>query len=532
VSASGPAPAPASAPAHPWHAVCHTDDILPESGVCAEVGGRQIALFRVEEVIYAIDNFDPAGGAHVLSRGIVGDVGGEIVVASPLYKHHFSLATGRCLEEPALAVSTYPVRVVDEQIWVSGLAHRRRRAPGKRRLVVVGNGMAGMRTVEELLKAAPSLYDIEIFGAEPRGNYNRVLLSPVLSGETRVDDIMLHPLSWYREQGVTLHAGDPVVAIDRVRRRVTSRSGVEAAYDRLLVATGSNPIVLPVPGNSLPGVVAFRDLDDVGTMLDAARPHARAVVIGGGLLGLEAANGLRCRGMDVTVVHLLERLMERQLDPAAAGLLQRSMEGRGLKFKMPARTTAILGGERVTGVRFEDGSELEADLLVMAAGIRPNIELAQRAGLRCERGILVDDTLLTFDPSIYAVGECVQHRNSTYGLVAPLWEQARVCAAHLAEIGLSRYGGSLPSAQLKVSGINLFSAGNFADSARSEALVFRDAKRGVYKRVVIEDDKVRGAVLYGDTTDGPWYVELMTEARSIGALRDKLLFGQSFAAAS
>jgi nitrite reductase (NADH) large subunit len=314
----------------------------------------------------------------------------------------------------------------------------------------------------------------------------------------------------------------------------------------------------------LSGVVTFRDLEDVNTMLQAAREHSRAVVIGGGLLGLEAANGLRCQGMDVTVVHLQEHLMERQLDRAAAELLKRSLERQGLKFKMPAATSAILGGSlaasvgdsrlagagdprvisvddsrvtasggpRVTSVRFADGTELPADLVVMAVGIRPNIALAQLASLRCERGVLVDDTMLTYDPSIYAVGECVQHRNSTYGLVAPLWEQARVCAAHLAEIGLARFPGSLPVAQLKVAGIHLFSAGDLQDTARSESLVFRDAKRGIYKRLVLEDDMVRGAVLYGDTADGPWYVELMTEARRIGPLRDKLLFGAAFAANS
>ena len=516
----------------PWRSICRVEDMLPDMGVCAEVDGKQLAMFLIDGVVYAIDNFDPASSANVLSRGIVGDLGGDIVVASPLYKHHYALATGRCLEEPAYSVNTYPARVVAGTVWVQAQAERRGRSHQKRRLIVIGNGMAGMRTVEELLKAAPQLYDIEIFGAEPHGNYNRVLLSPLLAGEKRVEDIMLHPLSWFHEQGVTLHTGDPVVAIDRIRRRVTSRSGVEASYDRLLLATGSNPFVPPMPGNDLPGVVTFRDLQDVSTMLQAAREHQHAVVIGGGLLGLEAANGLTCQGMDVTVVHLGAVLMERQLDPAAAELLKRSLEQRGLKFVMSAHTSAILAetGGRVARVLLSDGTLLPADLVVFAAGIRPNIELAHRAHLRCERGILVDDTLLTYDPSIYAVGECVQHRNSTYGLVAPLWEQARVCAAHLAEIGLSRYRGSVPSAQLKVTGIDLFSAGNFAETVGSESLVFRDAKRGVYKRVVIENDKVRGAVLYGDTTDGPWYLELMAESRNVGKLRETLLFGSAYAA--
>jgi nitrite reductase (NADH) large subunit len=326
-----------------------------------------------------------------------------------------------------------------------------------------------------------------------------------------------------------LHLGDPVCAIDRVRRVVRSQNGIEAPYDRLLLATGSNPIMLPIPGKDLPGVVTFRDLHDVNRMLDAARTHRQAVVIGGGLLGLEAAHALFKQGMDVTVVHLLDTLMERQLDPAAAQLLRESLERRGLKFQMPAKTTAILGSERVSAVQFADGSSIAADLVVMAAGIRPNVELAQQAGLRCDRGVLVNDTMQTFDPCIYAVGECVQHRNNIYGLVAPLFEQARVCATHLAEVGIGRYSGSLLSTHLKVTGIDLFSAGDFIGGPGSEALVLRDAKRGIYKRIVLEDNKVRGAVLYGDTRDGAWYCELMQAGRDVGALRDKLIFGAAVA---
>jgi len=509
--------------------VCELEDILPDAGVCVDLDGRQIAVFRVDDGVYALDNRDPKSGANVLSRGIVGDIGGAIVVASPIYKHHFCLATGRCIEEADLSVTPYPARLLDAQVWVRPEAIRAHRAAGKRRLVVVGNGMAGMRTVEELLTVAPKAYEIEVFGAEPHGNYNRVLLSPVLAGETEVDDIMLHPLDWYRAHGVTLHAGDPIVAIDRLRRLVRSRAGIEVSYDRLLLSTGSMPIILPIPGADLPGVVTFRDLQDVDTMLAAAQRHRKAVVIGGGLLGLEAANGLRCQGMEVTVVHLCETLMERQLDRTAAQLLQASLEKRGLTFKMASTTSAILGDSRARGVRLADGVELDADLIVMAVGIRPNIELARRAGIQCQRGVLVDDTMLTYDPSIYAVGECVQHRNSTYGLVAPLMEQAAVCARQLAELGVKRYRGSLLSTQLKVTGINLFSAGDFQGTAYSESLVFNDSKRGVYKHLVIEDDQIRGAVLYGDTTDGPWYVELMTEGRNIGPLRNKLLFGAAAA---
>ncbi|HYQ90950.1 MAG TPA: FAD-dependent oxidoreductase, partial [Candidatus Competibacteraceae bacterium] len=272
----------------------------------------------------------------------------------------------------------------------------------RRRLVLVGNGMAGMRTIEELLALAPEKYDITVFGAEPHGNYNRILLSPVLAGEKDLDQILINDESWYTERGIVLHAGREVVAIDRAGRRVIAADGTLEAYDRLLLATGSNPFMIPVPGADLPGVVTFRDIRDVDTMLSAARSGGRqAVVIGGGLLGLEAANGLLKQGMDVTVVHLLDILMERQLDAAAAALLKRTLEARGLRFLMPAQTAAILGEDRVRAVQFKDGLEIPADLVVMAVGIRPNIELAKRAGLHCERGVIVNDTMQTYDPRIY-----------------------------------------------------------------------------------------------------------------------------------
>lgn len=511
-----------------WQAICDLQEIRTEMGVCASLDGAQVAVFRVDEQVYAIDNWDPASCANVLSRGIVGDITGELVVASPIYKHHYSLVTGRCLEEPAYSVRTHRCRIVDGMVWLCRTVQAARRSAGKRRLILIGNGMSGMRTVEEILKIASDLYDIEIFGAEACGNYNRILLSPLLAGEKRVDEIMLHPLEWYGERGVRLHLNDPVVCIDRIRRIVHSRSGVAANYDRLLIATGSNPIVLDIPGRELPGVVTFRDLQDVETMLQAARKYRRATVIGGGLLGLEAANGLRSRGMEVTVIHHTETLMERQLDPVAAGLLQNSLEKRGLQFRLTTSTVAIVGDSRVQALRFHDDSELPTDLVVMAVGIRPNIALAQQAGLRCDRGILVDDTLLTFDPSIYAVGECVQHRNATYGLIAPLWDQARVCAAHLAEFGVSRYRGSLTATHLKVTGINVFSAGNLKPSPGSESLIFHDSQHGIYKHLILENDQVRGAVLYGDTSDGPWYAELMQKHRSIAPLREHLLFGREF----
>jgi nitrite reductase (NADH) large subunit len=397
-------------------------------------------------------------------------------------------------------------------------------------LVVIGNGMAGMRTVEELLALAPSMYDITVFGAEPHGNYNRILLSPVLAGEKSVDDIMLNTRAWYSEHGITLHAGDPVVHIDRRRRIVRAQSGHEVRYDRLLLATGSKPFIIPVPGHELPGVLAFRDIADVEGMLAAARNHRRAVVIGGGLLGLEAANGLAKQGMDVTVVHVTDALMNQQLDKPAAQLLQRALEARGLKFMLEAQTSEIVGPDRVTAVRFKDGIEIPADLVVMTAGVRPNIALAQAAGLHCERAIVVDDTLQTYDPRVYAVGECVQHRRATFGLVAPIWEQAKVCAAHLAGAGHRRYVQQASPTRLKVTGIELYSVGDFIGGEGSEDLVLRDARRGVYKRLVLDGPRLTGAVLYGDVQDGPWYFDLIQRGADISAMRHTLLFGRALAA--
>jgi nitrite reductase (NADH) large subunit len=386
--------------------------------------------------------------------------------------------------------------------------------------------MAGVRALEELLKLDPERYAITVFGAEPYPNYNRIMLSPVLAGEKTIDEIILNDRRWYEDNGIALHTGDPVVAIDRRRRVVRAESGLEAPYDRLLLATGSQPFIIPVPGSNLEGVLGFRDIADVDAMLEAARAYDKAVVIGGGLLGLEAANGLMKQGMDVTVVHLLETLMEKQLDPPAAALLKRSLEERGMKFHMPAQTTEIRGEGRVEAVVFADGSELEADLVVMAVGIRPNIELAQRAGIYCERGVVVNDTLQTFDPRIYAVGECVQHRGRTYGLVAPLFEQARVCANHLAGLGYARYEGSVTSTKLKVTGIDLFSAGRFNEEEGDETLVLQDPARGVYKKLVVRDDRIEGAVLYGDTMDGSWYFQLMRDGADISDFRSTILFGQ------
>jgi nitrite reductase (NADH) large subunit len=404
-------------------------------------------------------------------------------------------------------------------------------APAARQsLVVVGNGMAGMRTVEELLKLAPELYDITVFGAEPHGNYNRIMLSPVLAGDKSMDDIMIHTRKWYEENRITLFAGDPVVHIDRRRRLVRAQSGREVWYDRLLLATGSRPFIVPVPGHQRSGVMGFRDIQDVDAMLAAARTGGSAVVIGGGLLGLEAANGLLRRGMDVTVVHVTGSLMNQQLDEPAALLLKNALEQKGLRFLLEAHTSEILGSARVTGVRFKDGSEIPADLVVMAAGVRPNIALARTAGLHCDRAIVVDDTLQTYDPRIYAVGECVQHRNATFGLVAPIWDQAKVCGAHLAGCGHRRYVQSAAPTKLKVTGIDLYSVGDFIGGAGTEDLVLRDPRRGVYKRLVLQGERIAGAVLYGDVRDGPWYFDLIQKRTDISSMRNHLLFGEALCA--
>jgi nitrite reductase (NADH) large subunit len=400
----------------------------------------------------------------------------------------------------------------------------------KMKLVMVGNGMAGVRTLEELLKIAPDLYDITVFGAEPHPNYNRILLTPVLAGEQTLDEIILNPLDWYRENGITLHAGKKVTQIDRVKRVVHAEDGTTAAYDRLLLATGSKPFILPVPGKELDGVLAYRDIADTEAMIDAATKHQHAVVIGGGLLGLEAANGLSKRGMQVTVVHLMPWLMERQLDEVAGQLLRASLQERGIRFMMGAQTQALLpdASGRVRAVQFKDGQELPAELVVMAAGIRPNTELAEASGIYCQRGVVVNDTMQTVtDPRIYSVGECAAHRGIAYGLVAPLFEQGKVCATHLAQFGIGRYTGSAVSTKLKVTGIDLFSAGNFMGGEGTEEIVLSDPVGGVYKKLVLKDDKLVGACLYGDTADGSWYFKLLRDGRAVSDIRDKLMFGQS-----
>ncbi|NOT68996.1 MAG: NAD(P)/FAD-dependent oxidoreductase [Methylophilaceae bacterium] len=397
----------------------------------------------------------------------------------------------------------------------------------KLKLVVVGNGMAGMRTVEELLKIAPDLYEITVYGDEPHPNYNRIMLSPVLAGEQTIADIILNSREWYAENNITLHTGKRINQIDRIRRVVTAEDGSSSEYDRLLLATGSMPYILPVPGKDLQGVIGFRDVKDVDTMLASAKTHKHAVVIGGGLLGLEAANGLMIQGMDVTVIHRNEWLLEKQLDKTAGNMLQKSLEAKGLKFLLKQETGQLIGEQgRVTALHLKDGRELAADLVVMAIGIRPNFALAQAAGIHCHHGIVVSDTMQTYDPRVYAVGECVAHRGISYGLVAPLFEMAKVCATHLANFGIGLYKGSVTSTKLKVTGIDLFSAGDFRGGVDTEEIILHDAVGGVYKKLVIKDDKIIGSVLYGDTTEGSWYFQMLRDGKPIHEIRDHLLFGQ------
>ncbi|MDP3896854.1 MAG: nitrite reductase large subunit NirB [Mesorhizobium sp.] len=394
------------------------------------------------------------------------------------------------------------------------------------KLVVIGNGMAPGRMLEHLFETAPGRFDVTIFNAEPRVNYDRIMLSPVLSGEKTFDDIVIHGDGWYIEHGVTLYKGHKVVAIDRVAKTVTSDHGVIEPYDRLVIATGSTPFIPPVPGHRLPGVITYRDLDDVDAMLLAAQSREKAVVIGGGLLGLEAAAGLNARGMDVTVLHLMPTLMERQLDPAAGYLLQKAIEQRGITVITKADTKAILGEGKVTGVELKDGRIIPASLVVMAVGIRPNAALAKDAGLAVNRGIVVDDGMLTSDPAILSLGECAEVAGNVYGLVAPLYQMARVAASHLAGDTSSRFTHSETPTKLKVTGIDLYSLGDFADGEDRDEIVLRDASAGIYKRIVLKENRIIGTVLFGETSDGAWFADLQKKATDISQMRETLIFGQ------
>ncbi len=405
-------------------------------------------------------------------------------------------------------------------------------AAEKQRLILVGNGMAGMRTIDEVLARDRGRFDIEVIGAEPHPNYNRILLSSVLAGDKEIDDIILHPREWYAENGIRLATDETVVKLDVKARAVTTALGRTVPYDRLLLATGSRPFVPPVAGLALPGVCAFRTIADLELMRDVSRNRGRAVVVGGGLLGLEAAVGLMKRGMTVTVLHLVPTLMERQLDEAAGLLLKRDLERGGLTILTRAQTEAIIGDNRVKAVRLADGRELAADLVVFAVGVKPNIDLARDAGLDVNRGIVVDDFLTTSDPDIFAVGECIEHRGQTFGLVGPLWEQARICAEVLCGGAPAPYVSPAPHTSLKVTGVDVFSAGVL--SARDdgdEEITLRDAGAGHYKKLVVRDGRLVGAILYGEIADGPWFTELINVRRDITRMRDSLIFGSALAMA-
>lgn len=395
----------------------------------------------------------------------------------------------------------------------------------RKQLVLVGNGMAGVRAIEHLLKLAPDKYDITIFGAEPHPNYNRIMLSSVLAGGADLSEIVLNDDEWYESHHITLHKGHTVTEIDTRRKVVISDGGILADYDELILATGSNPFMLPIPGADKEGVIAFRDIKDCETMMETSRTYRNAVVIGGGLLGLEAARGLLHLGMNVSVVHIHDYIMERQLDREAALMLQRELEAQGMKFLLKKQSEAILGHKRVKSLLFADGTSADADLIVMAVGIRPNTALAEKSGLSVGRGVLVNDYLETNVPNVYAIGECAEHRGIAYGLVAPLYEQGAVLAKRLAGAETNGYEGSITSTKLKVSGVDVFSAGRYEEPAGSRALRYQDEIDGVYKKLVIEDDKLIGAVLFGDTADGPQLFSLIKSGESIKGQEKSLLLG-------
>lgn len=397
----------------------------------------------------------------------------------------------------------------------------------KQKLVIIGNGMAPGRALEKLFDNAPDQYDVTIFNAENRVNYDRIMLSPVLSGEKKFEDIIIHGDGWYVKNNVMLYKGHKVTNIDRVKKQVTSEHGEVADYDKLVIATGSNPFIIPVPGHKLAGVLSYRDLDDVTAMMLAAKARGSAVVIGGGLLGLEAAAGLKEQGMDVTVVHLMPTLMERQLDPAAGYMLEQELESRGIKVLCGANTKEITGDGKVEAVHLEDGTVIPVSLVVMAVGIRPNHWLAQDAGLEVNRGIVVSDNMQTSDPDIFSLGECAEVGGVCYGLVAPLYQMANVLAATLIGDEEAKFVPQDTPTRLKVTGINLYSAGDFADGDDREEIIFRDASSGVYKRLVIKDNKIIGVVLYGEAADGPWFFEKLKAEEDISEIRDMLIFGQN-----
>lgn len=384
-----------------------------------------------------------------------------------------------------------------------------------KKLVMIGNGMAGVRTIEELLKIAPNQFEITIFGQEPYPNYNRIKLSNILQGDTNFEEIIINPLDWYKENNIQLYTGETVTQIDTTNKKVISDQGQEVEYDELIIATGSKSFILPIPGADKIGVTGFRDIKDCEMMIKSAEQYKRAVVIGGGLLGLEAARGLLNLGMKVDVVHLMPNLMERQLDPIASNLLKAELESQGMNFLMEKQTTEILGDERVTGLRFKDGSEVEADLVVMAIGIRSNIEVAKNSDIYVNRGIVVNDYMETSVENVYAVGECAEHREMVYGLVAPLYEQGKVLAEHITGKETKPYEGSITGTQLKVAGVDLFSAGEIFEDESTKSIMVYNEYEGLYKRVLIRNNQIVGIVLYGDTKDSTRLYRMLTKKEDI-----------------
>lgn len=400
----------------------------------------------------------------------------------------------------------------------------------KQQLVVIGNGMAGMRTVEELTGLAPDLYDVTVFGSEPHGNYNRILLTPVLFGTKTIDEIMIHDFAWYRKHKILLYcgAGKTVTGIDRRRKIVSTEDGTRARYDKLLIATGSRPSILPIPGNDTDGVMGFRAIADVDAMIEKAQRGRHAIVLGGGLLGIEAANGLKQRGMQVTVINRAEHLLNRQLDKRAGAFLQKQLERTGLKFRLGTTIQKIASSAgHIARVILDNGEVLPADILIMATGIKPNIALAEKAGLKCDQGIEVDDSMQTSDPDVFAVGECIQHRGKLFGLVAPVYEQAKICAAYLSRQHHTHYQPLTSATMLKVTGIDLCSAGNFEGDASTEQISLIDPGLSVYKKLVLKSNIIVGMILYGDTTDNAWYLDLIKNETDVSSFRDQLIFGQS-----
>ncbi|MGC1410576.1 MAG: FAD-dependent oxidoreductase [Acetobacteraceae bacterium] len=395
----------------------------------------------------------------------------------------------------------------------------------RQHIVVIGNGMAGSRAIEEIIARAPGRFDITVFGAEPHGSYNRILLSSVLAGEAQFADIITHDAAWYAGNGIELIAGETVLEIDRAARLVRGEHGAVRDYDVLLLATGSEPVTLPIPGARLPGAFSFRDIADVDAIRAACQAGGRAVVIGGGLLGLEAAHGLHRNGMDVTVVHLMPNLMERQLDAVSAELLAETIEARGVTVLTAASTTAVLGGDRVRGVSLANGRDVEADMVVMAVGVRPAIALARAANVEYGRGVRVNDVMRSSDPSIYAIGECAEHRGNLVGLVAPIWDMARVFAQHITGDNDALYAATAVGTHLKIGGIDTYSAGDFLGDDTSDAIVVRDISRGVHRRLVLRDDRVVGIAMVGDAHNARWYFDLLRSGVDVSPMRDALAFG-------